>query len=67
MGGGFRIIDFAAAADNVVYIEYPTGSLYLEKKGEVDWYTVMFDHLRATALPIDASRTLITQVYDECR
>ncbi len=65
MGGGFRIIDFEAGADDVVYIEYPTGSLYLEKKREVDSYTLMFDHLRATALPIDASRALIEQVYDE--
>jgi hypothetical protein len=37
----------------------------MEKQQEVTRYKLMFDHLRATALPVDASRALIARVADE--
>jgi len=64
--GSFRLLGFPDPTDPlVVYIEYQTGALYLEKPQEVSRYTLMFDHLRAASLPVDASRTLIARVADE--
>jgi len=66
MDGSFRLLGFPDPTDPlVVYIEYQTGALYLEKPQEVSRYTLMFDHLRAASLPVDASRTLIARVADE--
>ena len=66
MDGSFSILGFPEETDpNVVYIEYQTGALYLEKPEEVRRYSLMFDHLRAAALPVDASRALIAQVGGE--
>nr|PZN47348.1 MAG: transcriptional regulator [Actinomycetota bacterium] len=65
MDGGFHILTFEPYADDVVYIEYRTGSFYLEKKWEIEQYTLVFDHLRAAALPTEASTALISQVADE--
>ncbi|WP_344919448.1 Scr1 family TA system antitoxin-like transcriptional regulator [Streptosporangium oxazolinicum] len=39
--------------------------MYLEKTPEVERYTLMFDHLRAAALPVEASRTLIAKIAAE--
>jgi transcriptional regulator with XRE-family HTH domain len=66
MDGSFSILGFPNPADpNVVYIEYQTGALYLERPEEVDRYRLIFDHLRAGALPVDASRALIRRSADE--
>ncbi len=66
MDGAFMILDFPEPADpNVVYIEYHSGTLYLEKTAEVQRYKLIFDHLRAAALPVDASRALIARAADE--
>jgi transcriptional regulator with XRE-family HTH domain len=66
MDGSFSILGFPDPADpNIVYIEYQTGALYLEKREEVDRYKLIFDHLRAQALPVDASRALIRRSSDE--
>ena len=66
MDGQFSILGFPDAADsNVVYIEYQTGALYLESAEEVSRYKLIFDHLRAQALPVDASRALIRRLADE--
>jgi hypothetical protein len=66
MDGSFIILGFPEVSDpNVVYIEYQTGALYLEKPEEVRRYKLMFDHLRAAALPVDASRALIARVAGE--
>jgi transcriptional regulator with XRE-family HTH domain len=63
MDGGFSLLGFPEPADpNIVYIEYHTGALYLEKTQEVTRYTMAFDHLRASALPVAASRALIARV-----
>jgi transcriptional regulator with XRE-family HTH domain len=66
MDGSFSILGFPEPTDpNIVYIEYQTGALYLEKPQEVQRYRLMFDHLRAPALSVDASRALIVRAADE--
>jgi len=66
MDGSFHLLSFPDPSDHqIVYFEYHTGALYLEKPAEVTRYRLMFDHLRASALPVDASRTLIARVAEE--
>jgi hypothetical protein len=49
----------------VVYFEYPTGALYVEKPDEVARYRLAFDHLRAVALSPDETRKLLTRSADD--
>jgi hypothetical protein len=66
MDGSFSLLGFPEPNDpQIVYIEYHTGALYLEKQAEVTRYRLMFDHLRASALPVDASRALMARVAEE--
>jgi transcriptional regulator with XRE-family HTH domain len=66
MDGSFSILSFPEPADpNIVYFEYHTGALYLEKTSEVSRYKLMIDHLRAAAQPVDTSRALIARVAEE--
>jgi hypothetical protein len=66
MDSSFTVLGFPEDTDpQVVYLEYHSGSLYLEKREEVSRYTLIFDHLRAAALPVDASRTLIRRCAEE--
>ncbi|MEU7990326.1 Scr1 family TA system antitoxin-like transcriptional regulator [Streptosporangium canum] len=65
LGAGFHVFRFGSNDQDVVYIEYPTGTIYLEKQPEVERYTLIFDYLRAAALPAKASRKLITQMANE--
>ncbi|MGH3328451.1 MAG: helix-turn-helix domain-containing protein [Streptomycetales bacterium] len=61
--GPFAILGFPEYADmDVVLLENMTSSLYLEQEAEVIRYTVVFDHLRAAALPPAESLVLIAQV-----
>ncbi|MFC4586851.1 helix-turn-helix domain-containing protein [Sphaerisporangium corydalis] len=65
MLGPFAILSFSDhGGDDVTYLEYATGSLYLEKPDEVRSYTLMYDHLRASALDPRDSLTLIQQVAE---
>jgi len=48
-----------------MYVEYQQGSIYLERKPDVDAYIRIFGHLRARALGPDESRALISRVVDE--
>jgi hypothetical protein len=66
MVGSFILLGFPEPSDpQVVYIEYHSGALYLEKRQEVERYRLMFDHLRASALPVEASRALMARVAEE--
>jgi transcriptional regulator with XRE-family HTH domain len=66
MDGSFSLLSFPEPTDpTIVYIEYYTGALYLEKPQEVTRYRLMFDHLRAAALSVDASRSHIVRVAEE--
>jgi len=65
MDGSFSILAFPEQADpQVVYMEYLTGALYLEKPADTDRYRLVVDHLRATALNMDASRALIAGIAE---
>ena len=66
MDGSFTIFWFAdEAAPPIVSTEHPTSSLYLERSSDTERYRLIFDHLRAAALPVDASRALIASRADE--
>ncbi|MFI0422329.1 helix-turn-helix domain-containing protein [Spongiactinospora sp. 9N601] len=65
MVSGFHILTFEPEDSDVVYIEYPTGSIYLERPTEVERYTLIFERLRVEALPTEATRDLIEQVARE--
>jgi hypothetical protein len=58
----FVILGFPDRADpQVVFIDYLTGALYLEKPEEVDRYTLAFNHLVASAIPPRQSVELIVE------
>lgn len=66
MDGSFNLLSFPEPTDpQVVYVEYYTGSLYLEKQADTDRYRAMFDHLRAAAAGINASRDLMAQAVGQ--
>jgi hypothetical protein len=46
----------------VVYLEGVTSDLYLEKAQDVQKYAVMYEHLRAQSLNVEASRQFIADV-----
>jgi transcriptional regulator with XRE-family HTH domain len=62
----FALLGFEATGDpEIVYLEYPTGALYLENQDEVARYRRFFDHLRATSLSEAESRRLVTRVAED--
>jgi transcriptional regulator with XRE-family HTH domain len=66
MDSPFTLLGFAeAGAAEVVYLEYPTGALYLESEAEVARYRLFLDHLRAASLSVSDSRRLVMRVADE--
>jgi transcriptional regulator with XRE-family HTH domain len=66
MDGSFNLLGFPEPSDpQIVYIEYHTGALYLEKTAEVRRYRLMFDHLRASAQSVDTSRVTMARVAEE--
>lgn len=61
--GPFTILKFPEAPDlGVVYLEGQTGGVYLDSADEVARYTLVFEHLRASALPPTATTRLIDEV-----
>lgn len=66
MDGMFNFLSFPEPTDpNIVYIEYHTGALYLEGKREVERFEATFNHLRATAASMDASRDMMAHAVHE--
>jgi transcriptional regulator with XRE-family HTH domain len=66
--GAFTLIEFPDATDNdVVYVDSPAGNIYLEKDKDLRRYTLVFDHLRAAALPPDESIPFIEGVAGTLR
>jgi transcriptional regulator with XRE-family HTH domain len=64
--GPFVILKFPAAADlGVVYLEGQTGGVYLEAEADVARYTLVYEHLRASALSTVATTQLISEVARE--
>jgi transcriptional regulator with XRE-family HTH domain len=63
MGTSFELLQFPEAGDTaIVYIEDQTTSQYLETAADLERYTLVFDHLRASALAPERSLELIGQV-----
>ncbi|MGC9499727.1 helix-turn-helix domain-containing protein [Streptomyces sp. WG7] len=63
--GSFVMIGGAEPALDVVYVDFHTGSLFLEKDEELERYRLAFEYLRAQALDMEASSDLIHRVRKE--
>jgi transcriptional regulator with XRE-family HTH domain len=63
MGTSFELLQFPEPGDTaIVYIEDQTTSQYLETPAEIERYTLVFDHLRASALAPERSAEFIGRV-----
>jgi Domain of unknown function (DUF5753) len=63
LDGTFSLLEFPEQAElDVVFIECPAGGIYLEKPPDIRRYSLMFDHLRADALPPDESADFLALV-----
>jgi transcriptional regulator with XRE-family HTH domain len=66
VNGQYAILEFPDASDSsVVYLEGVTSDLYLEKAGDVQLYSVMYEHLRAEALNPEQTREHIERMAKE--
>lgn len=66
MDSAFSIVSFDPPTDGeIVYLEHPTCSLYLEKPEEVARYRLIYEHLRAASLSFDESRRLIVRSAED--
>ncbi|MFF7485852.1 helix-turn-helix domain-containing protein [Streptomyces luteogriseus] len=63
--GSFVMIGGPQPALDVVYVDLHTGSLFLEKEAELERYRLAFEYLRAQALDMEASSTLIHRARKE--
>ena len=63
--GSFVIIGGTEQALDVVYVDFHTGSLFLEKEEELKRYRLAFEYLRAQALDMEASSALIHRASKE--
>lgn len=62
---GFSILSFAGGAlPDVVYLEFLTTALYLDKPADVAAYAAAWDRLSAAALPPDEGRALLARLLD---
>jgi transcriptional regulator with XRE-family HTH domain len=65
MEGPFLILGFPEQADpDVVYVENTTTGSYLEEPSDVYRYTLMFDHLRASALNTSETLRVVKEAAD---
>ncbi|NUR00320.1 MAG: helix-turn-helix domain-containing protein [Streptomyces sp.] len=63
--GSFVIIGSTEPALDVVYVDFHTGSLFLEKDEELERYRLAFEYLRAQALDMEASSAMIHRARKE--
>jgi transcriptional regulator with XRE-family HTH domain len=63
--GSFVVIGGTEPTLDVVYVDFHTGSLFLEKEEELDRYRLAFEYLRAQALDMEASSSVIERVRKE--
>ena len=61
MLGAFMILDFPDDPP-LVYLETPTGALYLEQASELNEYGKLYEEVKASALDVDATRSLISDM-----
>lgn len=65
MGTSFDLLQFPEPSETpIVYIEDHTSSQYLETRADIERYTLVFDHLRASALPPEQSAAFIRRTAD---
>ncbi|WP_067485652.1 DUF5753 domain-containing protein, partial [Actinomadura hibisca] len=65
MGTSFIRLQFPEPNDaGIIYIEDLTSSQYLEDPADIERYTLVIDHLRASALPPEASIDFIGRTAD---
>ncbi len=63
VNGQYAILEFPEASDStVIYLEGGTSDLYLEKPHDVQYYSVMYEHLRAQALSSEETRSFIDEL-----
>nr|WP_237534526.1 DUF5753 domain-containing protein [Streptomyces sp. SID3343] len=60
MAGPFSVIELGSGDPNILYVDSPTGNIYVERPAQVRHHEDVFNHLRAEALPADESAELIT-------
>ncbi|MFI6662969.1 helix-turn-helix domain-containing protein [Streptomyces sp. NPDC050523] len=65
--GPFVILTFAAPTPNLVWLENPRNSVYLESPSDVDNYATIFDQLRASAPEPAETRTLMARISKELK
>lgn len=66
VNGQYTILEFPEASDStVIYLEGGTSDLYLEKPHDVQYYSIMYEHLRAQALSPEQSRHFLVKLADE--
>jgi transcriptional regulator with XRE-family HTH domain len=66
MAGAFAILQFGEpSANDVVYIESQAADLFLESQLDVSHFAAIFEHLRAQALPPEASVSFIQRIISE--
>jgi len=66
LDGPFTLLEVSEPTDlRIVLVEYLTSALYLEQDEDVRRYTVVFDHLRASALAPKDSLALIADAAEE--
>ncbi|MET9699989.1 helix-turn-helix transcriptional regulator [Streptomyces sp. NPDC006529] len=65
VSGQFSILRFPDSAAGAVYLERFTSDLYLEKRSDVQHYSVMYDHLQAKALSPENTRHFIARTAQE--
>ncbi|MFG3102876.1 helix-turn-helix domain-containing protein [Streptomyces sp. NPDC048182] len=63
--GSFVIIGGTEPALDVVYVDFHTGSLFLEKEQELERYRLAFEYLRAQALDMEATSAMIHRAFKE--
>ncbi|WP_037676517.1 helix-turn-helix transcriptional regulator [Streptomyces griseus] len=63
--GSFVIIGGTNPSLDVVYVDFHTGSLFLEQDEELDRYRLAFEYLRAQALDMEASSAMIHRARKE--
>ncbi|MFH8799324.1 helix-turn-helix domain-containing protein [Streptomyces sp. NPDC017936] len=63
--GSFVILGGTEPSLDVVYVDFHTGSLFLEKDEELSRYRLAFEYLRAQALDMEASSAMIHRARKE--
>ncbi|MFB7594890.1 helix-turn-helix domain-containing protein [Streptomyces sp. NPDC056160] len=63
--GSFVIIGGTESPLDVAYVDFHTGSLFLEKDEELERYRLAFEYLRAQALDVEASSAMIQRARKE--